>query len=156
MARNEGTIPDTSTLSKSIKKKPYHHAAQTVGGRSLGSETRPIPFMEGHCWKVPQYRKARALFLFFTEQGRTKSGVRNEEGWLKGITALFQKVVNLHYHSWLIKTKIGASFQISSSEKSQALFWSPPSCRLIEESKSIEFIISEATRQDILHIKSYK
>lgn len=29
------------------------------------------------------------FFYFFTEQGGTKSGVRNEEGRLKGITALF-------------------------------------------------------------------
>lgn len=157
MARTEGTIPDTSTLSKSIKKKnkkpPYHRAAQTVGDRSFGSETRPIPFMEGHCWKVPQYRKARVLFQFFTERGTTKSGVRNEEGWLKRITATFQKFLKLHYHSWLIKTETEEPpFRAPPVKEPRR----PPCCGLIEESKSMEFLISEETRQDPWHIKSYK
>lgn len=109
--------------------------------------------MEGHCWKVPQYRKARVLFQFFTERGTTKSGVRNEEGWLKRITATFQKFLKLHYHSWLIKTETEEPpFRAPPVKEPRR----PPCCGLIEESKSMEFLISEETRQDPWHIKSYK
>lgn len=116
--------------------------------------------MEGHCWKVPPYRKAKILFLFFfTEQGGTQSWVREEGGWLKGTSLLFQNFLNLHDHSWLIKTKIWASFW-SPPEKQPNTFMEPPvqcqCCGLIEESKSMELMISEETRQDTLQIKTYK
>lgn len=91
------------------------------------------------------------------EQGGTKSGVRDGGGRLKGTSSLFQNFLNLHYHSWLVKTKIWASLQSPPVQQPTTVMELPAQrwcCGLIKESESTE--ISEETRQDILQIKTYK
>lgn len=107
MAGAEGTIPDTSTLSKSIKKKTkkhHHHPAKLLETDPLALIQDPSLLWKGIVGKF--YHTGKPGFFSHFLQGGTKSTVRDEGAWLKGITLLFQKVLNLHYNSWLIKTKI--------------------------------------------------
>lgn len=106
MAGTEGTIPDTSTLSKSIKK-PTTTQPKLLEADPLALKQEPSLLWKDIAGKFHHIGKPRFFFFFFfTEQGGTQSGVRDEGGWLKGTSLLFQNFSNLHDHSWLIKTKI--------------------------------------------------
>lgn len=106
MAETEGTIPDTSTLSEIKKKKKI----TTTQPKLL--ETDPLALKQDPSllWKDivgKSYHIGKpGFFPHFYRTGRDQIKRRDEGGWLKGIALLFQKVLNLHYNSWLIKTKV--------------------------------------------------
>ena len=65
-AGTQGSIPDTSTLSKERrKKKKSHQSAQDFGDRSVGSETRPIPLWKDIVGKFYHIGKPGFFSHFF-------------------------------------------------------------------------------------------
>lgn len=91
MAGTEGTIPDTSTLSKSIKNS---NAIQPklLEADALALRQDPSLSWKELCWKGPLYGKARVSFSIFYRAGRDQIRSEGWRGLAKGNLLLFPKI----------------------------------------------------------------
>lgn len=95
-----------------------------TGRQFLGSETRPVPFMEGQGWKVPQKKSQGEFCIFYRREGSKSRG--DWWGWegLRGALLVFLRLLYLR-HSWLKMTMTWAHRLSSSSETVDHFYEAP-------------------------------
>ena len=119
-AGTQGSVPDTSTLSKERKKKKKQKNKTPPLSPSCWRQipwlwNKTHPFMEGPCWKVLPYRKARILPLFFfflNKEGPDQDWGLKREDWRES-HHFFRKF----WISLVFKDSIWASLQSPSNER---------------------------------------
>lgn len=129
-----------------------------TGRQFLGSETRPVPFMGGQGWKVPQKKSQGEFCIFYRREGSKSRG--DWWGWegLRGALLVFLRLLYLR-HSWLKMTMTWAHRLSSSSETVDHFYEAPRDVSATVDLERnggkkwrLEFLLTRSIAYQILYI----